>query len=213
MPCLQLYSFSDTVSQGLALTPELYNETTVTAGDTVTQPLWVRVILVNVYPDARKYVRIYEDLCLGLGIQSESEVDVELGTDGAYVAKPGEDADVVAGINQDAIEEAGLKDEPETATVSVEIKDDAARTLRLIDADSTLSIAQDADKTVPDRQEAHAYVYLGPDAEYGILIEGSDTMEAEACQEPSAPPTPEEPEAEGASTYGSATFGSDTFNG
>lgn len=187
MPCLQLYSFSDTVSQGLALTPELYNETTVTAGDTVTQPLWVRVILVKVYPDARKYVRIYEDLCLGFGIQNDGDTAFNLKTESAYVANPGENADVVALINPDATEEAGLKDEPETATVSIELKDDAARTLRLFDADSAVCIAQDADKTVPDQEDAHAYVFLGPDAEYGILIEGSDTMEAERCQEPETP--------------------------
>jgi hypothetical protein len=191
MPCLQLYSFSDTVSQGITLSPDLYVETGIGAGDSITQPLWVRVILVNVFPDARKYIRIQEDFRTALAIQANAERAATIFDDGYLSTKYSANANVTVCIAQDLESSVNLKKTPEEATVVLGIAEDTTLRVKLFDSDATLYIQGDASRTLQTRVEPEALIHIKPNAEAGVLVAGSDTMEAEACQEflPPVPPT------------------------
>jgi len=182
MPCLVLYGFSDTEAQALALSPDFYNTTMIVPSSDQTQPIWPHVILVGVYPDARKYLKIEADACGLVDIDTDASFDAHLYADADVFIEDDAFADVLLAIAQDA--QARLEAEEPEADIVLNISAQAQKYLTLQqDGDALLGVRLDADHTVAEPADSDVALRVSPDACKLIEIDASDTMESEACDE------------------------------
>lgn len=182
MPCLTLYGFSDVEAQALALSPDFYATSMIIPASEQTQPIWARVVLVAVYPDARKYLSIPADACEGIYIDADAEFDAYIQPDADTFIVDDAWADVLLRIAADA--EKHIDAGEQEADIVLTLAPEAHKQLALnLDGDATLALKQDAQRPLVEAADSDAALNIAPDAEITIDIEASDTMEAEVCQE------------------------------
>lgn len=182
MPCLTLYGFSDVEAQAIALSPDFYTTSMIIPASEQTQPIWARVVLVAVYPDARKYLKVLADACEGVFIDSDAEFDAYIEPDADVFLIDDAWADVLLAISQDAQRHIDTGDQE--ADVVLELAPQAQKQLALkLDGAASLAIKTDAQRPVVQAADSDTALSIAPDAEVTLEIEASDTMEAEVCQE------------------------------
>lgn len=182
MPCLTLYGFSDVEAQAIALSPDFYATSMIIPASEQTQPIWARVVLVAVYPDARKYLRIEADACEAVHIDADAQFEAYIDADADVFLVDEAWADIVLRIAADA--EKRIVEQQEEADIVLTLQPQAQKELALsADSCAVLTLKQDAQRQIAQASDSNAALSIAPDAEITIDIEASDTMEAEVCQE------------------------------